>query len=253
MTEVIAPLDARGRMLRTLEDGRPAPLEREDVRAGKRRGKKTGNVNMRDAEGQRTGYFRRDAEEASSASASSSSSSSSSSLSSSSARQAVADMVREEREGGARGMDEAYARNVLRKGKRFKADSHSRAGFDEEEEVDVSMYEAKKDKVTAQRRQEMEKAEAVRAHTTFTKAQQSCRLCFSSPACAAKHLIVALGEHTYLALESPSKSLTQGHCRIVPNKHINAGTAAGEEVWAEINLFKKSLERLAEKDGQSML
>ena len=48
-------------------------------------------------------YFRRDAEEASSGGPS------------------IAEMVRREREGGTRGMDESYARNVLKKGKRFKA------------------------------------------------------------------------------------------------------------------------------------
>ena len=50
-----------------------------------------------------------------------------------------------------------------------------------------------------------------------------------------------------------SRRLADGHCRIVPWKHTNACTAAGEEVWAEINMFKKSLERLAESRGQSML
>ena len=106
-------------------------------------------------------------------------------------------MVRREREGGTRGMDESYARNVLKKGKRFKGDSSSRAGMDEEEEVDMGMYEDKKDRVTAQKRKEIDRAEAVRAHQQFNNAQTKCRLCFSSQG-IAKHLVVALGSHTYV-------------------------------------------------------
>jgi hypothetical protein len=69
--------------------------------------------------------------------------------------------------------------------------------MDEEEEVDMGMYEDKKDRVTAQKRKEIDRAEAVRAHQQFNNAQTKCRLCFSSPG-IAKHLVVALGSHTYV-------------------------------------------------------
>ena len=53
-TEVVAPMDARGRVLRSLEEAKEAPLEREDMKS--RKGTKKMNPNLRDGDGERTGY-----------------------------------------------------------------------------------------------------------------------------------------------------------------------------------------------------
>ena len=66
----------------------------------------------------------------------------------------------------------------------------------------MGMYEDKKDRVTAQKRKEIDRAEAVRAHQQFNNAQTKCRLCFSSQG-IAKHLVVALGSHTYVDGRGP--------------------------------------------------
>ncbi|CAM9665775.1 unnamed protein product [Choristocarpus tenellus] len=59
-----------------------------------------------------------------------------------------------------------------------------------------------------------------------------------------KHLVLSLGEHTYLYLVTGSRRLSEGHCYIVPIRHAPASTACDEDVWREINLFKSSLRRM---------
>lgn len=42
-----------------------------------------------------------------------------------------------------------------------------------------------------------------------------------------KHLVLSLGEHTYLYLATGTHRLSEGHCYIVPMRHTPASTVRG--------------------------
>ncbi|XP_061538456.1 CWF19-like protein 2 isoform X2 [Phycodurus eques] len=71
-----------------------------------------------------------------------------------------------------------------------------------------------------------------------------CRHCFSSQE-LQKHLIVAIGSKVYLSLPA-GVSMTEGHCLICPLQHHCSATTLDEDVWSEIQLFRRSLVRMFE-------
>ncbi|XP_077397141.1 CWF19-like protein 2 [Festucalex cinctus] len=73
---------------------------------------------------------------------------------------------------------------------------------------------------------------------------EKCRHCFSSPE-LQKHLIVAIGSKVYLSLPA-GVSMTDGHCLICPLQHHCSATTLDEDVWSEIQLFRRSLVRMFE-------
>ena len=62
-------------------------------------------------------------------------------------------------------MDEVHARNILKAGGRYKSQETqaSQSGFDEEEDVDVSMYVSKRDRMTVRKAQEHDLKRAIEA------------------------------------------------------------------------------------------
>ncbi|XP_057695710.1 CWF19-like protein 2 [Corythoichthys intestinalis] len=73
---------------------------------------------------------------------------------------------------------------------------------------------------------------------------EKCRHCFSSQE-LQKHLIVAIGSKVYLSLPA-GVSMTEGHCLICPLQHHCSATTLDEDVWSEIQLFRRSLVRMFE-------
>ncbi|XP_068173499.1 CWF19-like protein 2 [Antennarius striatus] len=71
-----------------------------------------------------------------------------------------------------------------------------------------------------------------------------CRHCFSSQE-LQKHLIVAIGSKVYLSLPA-GLSMTEGHCLISPLQHHCSATGLDEDVWSEIQLFRRTLVRMFE-------
>lgn len=158
--EVVAPIDARGRVLRSLYEergeGDEVVMQKEDMRKGRKRGfRKTANPG----------------EEA--------------------AQMGIDAMVEEERRGG-RDMDEDFARNIMRLGSNYKgteAHAGSRSGFDEEEEVDMKMFERREDKMTAMRRQERDKQVAVNEHKKWMAMMQTNPFSMENPK-FKQHLVI---------------------------------------------------------------
>ncbi|XP_071441217.1 CWF19-like protein 2 [Hetaerina americana] len=91
----------------------------------------------------------------------------------------------------------------------------------------------------AQKEKEMERGRAIAEHQKVTKALEGCQWCLDSKL-MLKHLIVAIGTKAFLCLP-PHQSLTEGHCMIVPMGHMTCGTMVDEDVWAEIQEFRKTL------------
>ena len=66
------------------------------------------------------------------------------------------------------------------------------------------------------------------------KQHEGCAYCLDSPA-LQKHLIVAAGVKTYLALPA-SGSIVRGHCLIVPSTHVTSTLNADDDVWTEMRV-----------------
>ncbi|XP_069545115.1 CWF19-like protein 2 isoform X1 [Brachyistius frenatus] len=71
-----------------------------------------------------------------------------------------------------------------------------------------------------------------------------CQRCFSSNE-LQKHLIVAIGSKVYLSLPA-GVSMTEGHCHICPLQHHCSATGVDEDVWSEMQMFRRTLVRMFE-------
>ncbi|CAM9147583.1 unnamed protein product, partial [Discosporangium mesarthrocarpum] len=169
--------------------------------------------------------------------------------------ESVQDFIRREREeasnpAGFEDMDETFLRNVSRLGSRFKGTElggkmASMAGEDEEEEVDMRMFQRPEERLTKAAAAERQRSRALAEHKRYaTATSRLCPRCMDAPG-FKKHLVLSLGEHTYLSLATGSQRLSEGHCYIVPLRHAPASTAFDEDVWREVDLFKSSLRRMA--------
>ena len=96
---------------------------------------------------------------------------------------------------------------------------------------------------------ELEKArkQAVTENRKMADAVEKCQLCFDNQN-FNKHLLVAVGMNTYLCAPWHT-SLTEGHCYIVPMEHITCSMYLDENIWSEIEIFRKGLTRMfADRD-----
>jgi len=91
---------------------------------------------------------------------------------------------------------------------------------------------------------------AVKNHLEMEKTLANCSFCFGSARCN-KHLIVSMGKSVYLALPEKA-SLVEGHCLIVPMGHIEAGTAMDEDVWSEVQDFRRALVKMFAANGSGL-
>ncbi|XP_021916125.1 CWF19-like protein 2 isoform X2 [Zootermopsis nevadensis] len=87
--------------------------------------------------------------------------------------------------------------------------------------------------------QSRERGQAIREHKMIDKVLKNCNWCFDSKE-MIKHLVVAIGNKVYVCLP-PHQSLTEGHCLIVPMYHTSCGTQLDEDVWSEMQTFRKTL------------
>ena len=76
----------------------------------------------------------------------------------------------------------------------------------------------------------------------MTEVLQECKLCFGNQN-FSKHLLIAVGIHVYLAVPY-HQSLSQGHCLIVPMEHTLCSLQMDENVWSEVQVFRKGLTRM---------
>ena len=66
-----------------------------------------------------------------------------------------------------------------------------------------------------------------------------------------KHLVVSVGDHTYLAL--PKGQLNDNHLLILPIAHHRCALELPEEVAEEIEKFQTSLRKMFKKEGLSSI
>ncbi|KAH9509137.1 hypothetical protein Btru_049189 [Bulinus truncatus] len=125
------------------------------------------------------------------------------------------------------------------------------AGKSHDRDLDVDdMFVSK-----AARKQDAEKSAsrdrsaAIFEHRKVSSAVEKCNRCLQK---VPKHLIIALGTKSYLSLPH-HRSLTEGHCLIVPMQHVQSGTTMDEDVWKEMQMFRKSLVQMFREQDQDVV
>ncbi|XP_059161086.1 CWF19-like protein 2 [Physella acuta] len=94
-----------------------------------------------------------------------------------------------------------------------------------------------------------DKAAAIFEHKKMSSAMDKCTRCLKK---VPKHLIIAIGSKSYLCLP-PHRSLTEGHCFVVPIHHVSSATSMDEDVWREMQTFRKSLVQMFTSQGQDVV
>ena len=147
---------------------------------------------------------------------------------------------------GADNMDDVYARNILKQGKRFKMKASSRSGRDEEEEVDVSMYNKPQHALTQRKKDEVEQQRQAHYNKQQEQAASRDRYNLRNPA-FPRHRLIATGEHSYLMLPSQRDSLCWGHMMLVPIDSVHTIVQADENVWDEMARYQHVIETAMQK------
>uniref|UniRef100_A0A672FEF7 CWF19-like protein 2 n=1 Tax=Salarias fasciatus TaxID=181472 RepID=A0A672FEF7_SALFA len=94
------------------------------------------------------------------------------------------------------------------------------------------------------REEERMRSRAIGESRRLAASMEKCQHCFSSSE-LQKHLIVAIGSKVYLSLPA-GVSMTEGHCLICPLQHHCSATGLDEDVWSEMQLFRRTLVRMFE-------
>lgn len=92
---------------------------------------------------------------------------------------------------------------------------------------------------------------AVHQHQKITKSLDNCSYCLQSEA-MLKHLMVSMGETVYLGLPS-FEPLTDGHCLILPLRHVICSTQLDENEWHEMLNFRRSLVQMFKSRGEDVI
>ena len=163
-------------------------------------------------------------------------------------------LVREQRFGGGRDVDELIGSHISKR----KAFRQEDIGVDEEYDnggalsVIGKTSDRKKRKKTGQNVDPSlaERQKQIAAFQRAERAQEHCQYCLSNPR-RPKHLVVAIGQMSYLRMPSPKRSITDGHCLIVPMEHIPSTRVADDNTLVDVRNFKKSLIRMFAAEGKS--
>ncbi|XP_014666698.1 PREDICTED: CWF19-like protein 2 [Priapulus caudatus] len=92
---------------------------------------------------------------------------------------------------------------------------------------------------------------AVSQQRKFERSIDKCKLCFEN-ADLKRHLVIAVGIRCYVCLPA-HRSLADGHCLVVPMQHVAATTLVDDDVYAEMQIFRKGLTRMfADRDEDAV-
>lgn len=119
------------------------------------------------------------------------------------------------------------------------------------DDMDDAFEDSARIKVSAGKVQARERSEAIKEHLWKEKVFDSCQWCFESRR-MLKHLIIAIGVKCYLCVP-PYRSLTEGHCLIVPMSHITCATQVDEDVWEEVQTFRKSVTSMFKSQDEDVI
>ncbi|XP_069825854.1 CWF19-like protein 2 isoform X2 [Dendropsophus ebraccatus] len=152
--------------------------------------------------------------------------------------QSLQDLVKREKMGTAEDQNKLYLRMAAKLREKTDQDYYTL------DDMFVSNV-AKKER--ANEEEERDRQQAIAEHRKLAARMEKCPYCFDN-AELPKHLIIAIGVKVYLCLPN-HLSLTEGHCLIVPLQHHTAATLLDEDIWSEIQMFRKTLVKLFADKG----
>lgn len=97
-------------------------------------------------------------------------------------------------------------------------------------------------KDTDSKMEQRNKDRAIQEHKRTTESLDNCRLCLQSRD-MPKHLMISMSENFYLSLP-PQEPLTDGHCVLIPTRHVPCGTQLDENEWDDLMNFRKALVKM---------
>jgi len=118
----------------------------------------------------------------------------------------------------------------------------------DEWDMDDMLVDKAAGKQNAKQDDEKRVNKALAEQMSHDKTLEDCKWCVGSRR-SNKHLMVSMGKSVYLAVPGHT-SLVEGHCLIVPMGHCSAGTQLYEDVWQEVQEFRKALARMFNAQGE---
>ncbi|KAF5285480.1 hypothetical protein FQR65_LT13225 [Abscondita terminalis] len=97
-------------------------------------------------------------------------------------------------------------------------------------------------KESAEKVDKRNKEKAINQHRETVEALDNCTCCIQSEK-MLKHLMVSMSDTVYVSLP-PYEPLTNGHCLLVPVRHISCSTQLDENEWEEMLNFRKALTKM---------
>ncbi|XP_036412515.1 CWF19-like protein 2 [Colossoma macropomum] len=145
------------------------------------------------------------------------------------------EMVRREKMSSAEDQNALYSRMAARMMGKQDGDNYT---------LDDMFVSSAAQKERAGLDEERQRSRAMEETRRLASRMEKCPHCFTNPE-LPKHLIIAIGAKVYLSLPN-SVSLTEGHCLIAPLQHQCSSTGLDEDVWNEIQVFRRALVRMFE-------
>ncbi|XP_063807643.1 CWF19-like protein 2 isoform X2 [Pseudophryne corroboree] len=152
--------------------------------------------------------------------------------------QSLQDLVKREKMGTAEDQNKLYMRMMSKLTEKTDQDYYT---------LDDMFVSKAANKERGNEEEERERQQAISEHRRLAARMEKCPYCFDN-AELPKHLIIAIGVKVYLCLPN-HLSLTEGHCLIVPLQHYTAATLLDEDIWNEIQTFRRSLVKMFEEKG----
>ncbi|KAM9319812.1 CWF19-like protein 2 [Gastrophryne carolinensis] len=152
--------------------------------------------------------------------------------------QSLHDLVKREKMGTAEDQNKAFMRMASKLREKTDQDYYT---------LDDMFVSSAAKKEHANEEEERERQQAISEHRKLAARMEKCPFCFDN-AELPKHLIIAIGVKVYLCLPNHI-SLTEGHCLIIPLQHYTAATLVDEDIWNEIQMFRKALVRMFAEKG----
>jgi len=151
------------------------------------------------------------------------------------------ELLRRERVEGIQDYDANFAKNIEKKGKKFKL-LHE----DEDEAYNLGLYENAENKLDAKKLAERNQKKNVRDKQMIQKNLERCDRCMESKRFRPKDAILSASERTYLCAESIGQCILPGQVFISPQEHVQAITDLDDATYTEIRNYQKCLVRFFE-------